>query len=117
RHGRLWKSGNPSIKAGKLRSLRRWVTGGFVGCACAPVLCPGYVGRGARPTKSDHTTSAHWCRGDPCDRPRGGVATEFVGCACAPILCPGYVGRGAHPTSFAPTQANPLDRQTTSRPT
>jgi hypothetical protein len=31
-------------------------------------------GIGRSVTKSDHTTLALWCWGDPCDRPRGGAA-------------------------------------------
>src|SRR3989442_1136715 len=31
--------------------------------------------------KLNHTTLAHWCRGDPCDRPRGGAAWVGYGAA------------------------------------
>src|SRR5947209_5679128 len=80
----------------------------FVGCACAPCLCPGSVVRGAHPTKSDHKRLAQQvCHPERSEGSRGQIlrcaqndtSEQFIGCACAPCLCLGSVVRGAHPTS------------------
>ena len=46
----------------------------FVGCACAPCLCPGSVVRGAHPTKSDHKRLAQQvCHPERSEGSRGQI--------------------------------------------